>query len=76
MARDDQNRNMASFIEVQKHLSGVDYPASKDELISAAQDHDAPDDVLNVLRGLDDRNDDSPADVSKALGGAARSRGG
>lgn len=54
-------------IQMQKFLSGVDYPASKDDLVSAAERNDAPDDVLDTLRGLSQDSFDSPTDVSSAV---------
>lgn len=54
-------------IEVQKHLSGVDYPASKDDLVSTAEREGAGDDVLEALRSLPDREFDSPTDVTSAV---------
>lgn len=60
----------ASPIDLQKHLSGVDYPASKDDLIRTAEDQGADGDVLTAIRNLPDQQFDSPADVSKAYGDA------
>ena len=54
-------------IEVQKHLSGVDYPASRDDLVSTAEREGAADDVLEALRSLPDREFDSPTDVTSAV---------
>jgi hypothetical protein len=56
--------NQTSPIELQKHLSGVDYPASKDELIDRAQQQGADSDVLDVLRQIPDRQYDGPNAVS------------
>ncbi len=38
--------------DVQRYLSGVDYPASGDDLAKAAQGNGAPDDLVEVLRGV------------------------
>ena len=65
MANDNQK---ASPAEIQKHLGGVDYPASKQELIRHAKDQDAPEDVISVLNRVEDRSYDSPADLMKAVG--------
>ncbi len=58
-------------IEVQKHLKGVSYPASRDELVAAAEEKGAAGELLEQLRGLDEDAFDSPADVMGALGDAA-----
>jgi hypothetical protein len=38
--------------EVTRYLDGVDYPASKEDLTSAAEDNGAPKDLLERLRTL------------------------
>ena len=55
-------------IQVQKFLSGVDYPAGKDDIVQAAQDNGADDNVLDALRNLPDQDFDAPTDVSEAIG--------
>jgi hypothetical protein len=56
-------------IELQKHLGGVDYPASRDDLVRAAEQNGAGDDVLEALRGIPDREYDAPTAVTKAVSG-------
>jgi len=55
-------------IEVQKSLSGIDYPAEKEELLRAARDAGASDEVIAALEGLRERSYDSPTAVSRELG--------
>jgi hypothetical protein len=55
-------------IEVQKHLGGVDYPASKDEVIAAAESNDAPQEIIEALQATDVAQFDGPDDVMEALG--------
>lgn len=55
-------------ISVQKYLKGMDYPASKDELIDHAEEQGADDEVLDLLEQLPDEEYETPADVSKAIG--------
>jgi hypothetical protein len=57
-----------SAAEVQKFLKGMDYPAGKQDVISQAQKNNAPSDVINVLGKINDRQFNSAADVSKAIG--------
>ena len=52
------------FIEVQKALRGVSYPASKEQLIQHAQQSGASQDVLDALRALPDKQHDGPDEVS------------
>ena len=58
----------ANPIDVQKHLSGVEYPASKEDLVSHARDGDAPEEVLDTLQALPDRDYDGPTEMTKAVG--------
>jgi hypothetical protein len=54
--------------EIQQALSGIDYPASKEELIKHAQDNEADQEVMTFLERIDDGNYESPADVQAELG--------
>jgi len=56
-------------IQVQKYLKGIDYPASKNDLIKCAEEHGADDNVRSTLEQLPDKEQfETPADVSKAIG--------
>lgn len=55
-------------IEVQKHLKGANYPASREELVQVAEGNGAPGDVVEALRGLPEQEYDGPDDVMEALG--------
>lgn len=57
-----------SPIQVQKYLGGIDYPASKDQILDTAKNSDADDAVLNALQNIPDKSYDSPTDVSAELG--------
>jgi hypothetical protein len=56
-------------IQVQKFLGGIDYPASKDTIVSKAQQEGADGNVLDALRGIPDREYDGPTAVSEAVAG-------
>lgn len=66
MANDDNSH--ASPVAIEKHLKGVDYPASNEDLIQHAQDQNAPEDVLSVLKRMPEQKYNSPIDVTKAAG--------
>ncbi|WP_019813462.1 DUF2795 domain-containing protein [Saccharomonospora saliphila] len=51
-------------IQMQKYLSGVDYPCSRDDLVRHARDQGADDEVLDHLRNIPDRTYDGPNAVS------------
>ncbi|GLB66564.1 DUF2795 domain-containing protein [Arthrobacter mangrovi] len=59
-----------SPIDIQKALGGVDYPASAADLVKKAEDSGADSSVLKALRGLPDRQYETPAEVNKAIGGS------
>lgn len=58
---------LPEFIEVQKALGGVSYPATRDQLVEHARGKQASEDVLGALRGIPDREYDGPSEVSKAV---------
>ncbi|WP_414583334.1 DUF2795 domain-containing protein [Scytonema sp. PCC 10023] len=43
-------------IQLQKHLKGVDYPASKEQLIQHAQKQGADDNAISVLQQIPDQD--------------------
>lgn len=55
-------------IQLQKHLKGMDYPASKQDLIQHAKKNGADDNVNSALEQLPDEEYETPAEVSKAIG--------
>lgn len=58
----------ANPIQLQKHLKGMNYPASKQDLIQHAQKHGADDNAMSVFEQIPDEDYETPADVSKAIG--------
>ncbi len=60
---------MADFnpIELQKYLKGMDYPASKDDLVSTAQSNGAPQEIVDQLQGMDKDSFDGPNAVTEAV---------
>ncbi|PPF87844.1 hypothetical protein C5B96_03405 [Subtercola sp. Z020] len=57
-------------IQLQKYLGGVDYPASRDELIETARKNGAPDDIVDALTNAGADSFDSPTAVSSAVSGS------
>ena len=58
---------MVSPIDIQKALSGVDYPASKADLVRHAEQHGGNDEVVAALKKIDDREYEGPSGVSSAV---------
>ena len=54
-------------IEAQRYLKGVDYPASKEELISTARDNGAPQEMIDDLESVDQEQFDGPSAVQQAF---------
>ena len=55
-------------IEVQGHLGGIDYPASKDEVIATAESNGAPQEIVEALQRMEGTEFEGPDDVMAALG--------
>ncbi|MDK3258607.1 DUF2795 domain-containing protein [Blastococcus capsensis] len=58
---------MVSPIDIQKALSGVDYPASKDDLVRHAEQNGGGDEVVEALKKIEDREYEGPSGVSSAV---------
>lgn len=57
-----------SPIQLQKHLKGTNYPASKNDLVRRAEDNQASPEIVEKIRQLPGDRFGSPKDVMKALG--------
>jgi hypothetical protein len=57
----------ASFIEVQRFLAGIDYPATKEQLIEHAKGKGADEQAMEALQSLPDQEYDGPNKVSQAV---------
>jgi hypothetical protein len=55
-------------VQIQKFLKGVNYPASRQDLIHQAEQHGADQNVRDALDRLPDIQFQTPADVSQAIG--------
>lgn len=58
-------------IQVQKYLSGIDYPASKADIVATAEKEGAEGEVLEALQGIPEGDYDAPTAVSKAVSDAS-----
>lgn len=54
-------------IQAQKFLGGINYPASKDEIVQHAEGQGADENILSVLRQIPDRQYDGPNAVSHEI---------
>lgn len=55
-------------VELQKHLKGISYPASRDDLVSTAESNGAPAEIVDALRNAGQSEFSGPDQVQKALG--------
>ncbi|WP_324274110.1 DUF2795 domain-containing protein [Blastococcus brunescens] len=58
---------MVSPIDIQKALSGMDYPASKDAIVRHAEQQGGSDEVVQALQKIEDREYEGPSGVSSAV---------
>jgi hypothetical protein len=60
---------MVSPIDIQKSLSGMDYPARKDDIVRHAEQQGGDKEVIEALKGIEDREYEGPSGVSSAVFG-------
>ena len=53
---------------VEKYLSGVHYPASKQDLLKQARHNHAPEEILQTIENFSTEKYGGPQDVMKAYG--------
>jgi len=68
MANKQSGGSNSMFIDMQKALKGIDYPADKATLLETARSNGASEEITNALDALPDQEYESPAAVSKAVG--------
>ncbi|KIG07546.1 DUF2795 domain-containing protein [Caballeronia concitans] len=68
MASQQSGGSNSMFIDMQKALKGIDYPADKQTLLDTARSNGASEEIMNALDALPDQQYESPAAVSKAVG--------
>lgn len=56
-------------IETQKALKGMDYPSGKQAILEKARENNAPQEIIQILEDLPDREYENAADVSKEFKG-------
>ncbi len=59
-------------VEIEKALKGMNYPASKDDLVQKAKQNNASQDVIQTIQKLPQDRFNSPTDVQKAWGQGRR----
>lgn len=54
--------------QIEKYLKGIDFPSSKQSLINHAKQNNAPDDVMQLLQRMPDKEYGSAADIAREIG--------
>jgi hypothetical protein len=67
MRRKEPAMALADIIKMQKYLSDISYPATRQQLIEHARNSHADEQVLNALQELPDREYSGPDQVSNAV---------
>lgn len=57
-----------SAAQIQKYLGGIDYPASRQEIVRHAKSKGAPETVMSFLNRLPERQYRFPTDVEQEFG--------
>jgi Protein of unknown function (DUF2795) len=60
---------MVSPIDIQKALSGMDYPARKEDIVGHAEQNGADSEIVEALKKIEDREYEGPSGVSSAVFG-------
>jgi hypothetical protein len=58
---------LAHFIKVYKFLSGMRYPATKQQLVDQARSNQADDEALSSLRSMPEREYSDLDEISKVI---------
>ena len=60
---------MVSPIDIQRALKGMDYPASKNDIVRQAEENGGNEEVVEALRKIPDREYEGPSGVSSEVFG-------
>jgi hypothetical protein len=63
----NEQRSKPNPTQIQKFLGGMNYPAGKDAVLKHAKGQNAPEDVIQVLEKLPDREFEGPTGIIKEL---------
>ncbi|WP_414548689.1 DUF2795 domain-containing protein [Anabaena sp. CCY 0017] len=57
-----------SAVDISRSLSGIDFPANKEDLVNHAREKKANKEVINILQQMPDQEYGNMADVEHAFG--------
>ena len=66
-SQDQRRPGQPNPVGIQKALSGVDHPTTREKLVECARYNRANTDIVDLIDKLPDQNYDSPTAVSKAI---------
>lgn len=64
----DRRVTGGSPANVMKHLAGMSFPAQKNDIVRAAHENDAPQEVLDRVENLPEQEYGGPQEILKAFG--------
>lgn len=61
---------MANFnpAKIEESIKGIDFPASKEDILNRARENSAAQEEMDALEGLPDQEYTTPTDITQALG--------
>ncbi len=66
--QDNSKGSRPSVVNLAKHFQGIDFPASKQNLIEHAKNKGADEKIMQMLERMDDREYASMKDIMKEYG--------
>lgn len=65
----EAGKGIAGMDDIMKYVKGVNFPATKDSIVSAFKTNNAPQELMSALNSLPAMNFNSPQDLINALKG-------
>ncbi len=59
---------MPNPVAIQSYLKGISYPARKRDILDCAFHNEAPEDIIEVLETVSDREYRTPAELTREIG--------
>ncbi len=61
-------QDLVNPIQLERFLKGIDYPATKEDIINTAKKNGADENVIATLEKIEDRTYDGPVGISREIG--------
>lgn len=67
-ARTKSHRSSTNPVAVQAYLKGINYPASKEDILDRAAQNKAPNEIMSALKKISEKRYSSPAELTREVG--------